>query len=180
MDQRQAQKRVAAIAGFRDELRRLVDLGLVKISTEERRGIEAYHDEVLADLATLYDVDTSGAQARLSWGMRIASTFGAIALSIAVLLAVAWPAGVALCATWLLVAAVTRYSSLAALVSFVLSPAYAWFLIGDLQRVEFAALLAGLVVLRHKSNIQRLLRGEESKIGASASNTNAGKGDDTE
>ena len=87
MDQRQAQKRVAAIAGFRDELRRLVDLGLVKIGTEERRGIEAYHDEVLADLATLYDVDTSGAQARLSWGMRIASTFGAIALSIAVLLA---------------------------------------------------------------------------------------------
>lgn len=91
-----------------------------------------------------------------------------VATSIAVLLAVAWPAGVALCATWLLVAAVTRYSSLAALVSFVLSPAYAWFLIGDLQRVEFAALLAALVVLRHRANIQRLLRSEESKIGSSA------------
>ncbi|MGP1254601.1 MAG: glycerol-3-phosphate 1-O-acyltransferase PlsY [Kiloniellales bacterium] len=91
-----------------------------------------------------------------------------VATSIAVLLAVAWQAGVALCATWLLVAAVTRYSSLAALIGFLLSPIYAWFLIGDLQRVEFAALLAVLVVIRHHANIRRLLRGEESKIGGAS------------
>ncbi len=91
-----------------------------------------------------------------------------VATSIAVLLAVAWQAGVALCATWLLVAAVTRYSSLAALIGFLLSPLYAWLLIGDLQRVEFAALLAVLVVIRHHANIRRLLRGEESKIGGAS------------
>lgn len=89
-----------------------------------------------------------------------------VATSIALLLLVAWPAGLALCATWLLVAAVTRYSSLAALIGFVLSPAYVWVLVGDLQRVEFAAILAALIVLRHHTNIRRLLRGEESKIGA--------------
>ena len=91
-----------------------------------------------------------------------------MATSIAVLLAIAWQAGVALCATWLLVAAVTRYSSLAALIGFLLSPLYAWLLIGDLQRVEFAALLAVLVVIRHHANIRRLLRGEESKIGGAS------------
>ncbi len=88
-----------------------------------------------------------------------------VATSIAVLLAVAWPAGLAVCATWLLVAALTRYSSLAALVGFVLSPAYVWYLVGDLQRVEFAALLALLVVIRHHANVRRLLGGEETRIG---------------
>jgi glycerol-3-phosphate acyltransferase PlsY len=88
-----------------------------------------------------------------------------VATSIALLLFVAWPAGLALCATWLLVAALTRYSSLAALIGFVLSPAYVWYLVGDLQRVEFAAILAALVVIRHHHNLRRLASGEEPKIG---------------
>ena len=144
----------------------------------------------LAVLTVLLDGGKGAAAAGLAWYLggpdpMLAAALGAVlghnfpiwlgfrggkgvATSIAVLLAIAWQAGVALCATWLLVAAVTRYSSLAALIGFLLSPLYAWLLIGDLQRVEFAALLAILVVIRHHANIRRLLRGEESKIGGAS------------
>jgi glycerol-3-phosphate acyltransferase PlsY len=97
-----------------------------------------------------------------------------VATSIALMLLVAWPAGLALCATWLLVAAVTRYSSLAALLGFLLTPVYVWYLVGDLQRVEFAAILAALILLRHHGNIRRLLRGEETKIGGKKDRPEAG------
>ena len=89
-----------------------------------------------------------------------------VATTLGVLLAVAWPVGVACCLTWLLVAASFRYSSLAALVALAAGPAFAWFLLGDLQIVQMAAILAVLVWLRHLDNIRRLLKGEESKIGA--------------
>ena len=78
--------------------------------------------------------------------------------------------GLAVMLTWLLVAAVSRYSSLAALVAAVLAPTY--YLWGD-GRVWFASgavLLAitgmsALLVARHHANIVRLLNGSEGKIG---------------
>jgi len=87
-----------------------------------------------------------------------------VATSGGILLAYAWPVGLAAMATWLALAVLTRYSSLAALIAAVLSPLYAWFLIRDPQTTEVVALLAVLVVLRHHANIRRLLKGEESKI----------------
>ena len=56
-------------------------------------------------------------------------------------------------------------SSLASLLSLAASPLLAWWLRGDLQLVEFAAILAVLIWSRHLGNLRRLLRGEESKIG---------------
>ena len=50
--------------------------------------------------------------------------------------------GVAACATWLLVAAVFRFSSLSALVATAAAPLYVWLFLGDLQLVELAAMLA--------------------------------------
>ena len=88
-----------------------------------------------------------------------------VATILGVLLAVAWPVGVACCLTWLLVAAAFRYSSLAALIALAAGPAFAWFLLGDLQLVQMAAILAALAWWRHLDNIRRLLKGEESKIG---------------
>ncbi|MEX2628810.1 MAG: glycerol-3-phosphate 1-O-acyltransferase PlsY [Tistlia sp.] len=88
-----------------------------------------------------------------------------VATTLGTLLAVAWPVGLAACATWALVAALFRYSSLAGLVSLATAPAFAWFLSKDLQLVEFAGLLAVLIWLRHGENIGRLLRGQESRIG---------------
>ena len=89
-----------------------------------------------------------------------------VATTLGVLLAVAWPVGIACCLTWLLVAAGFRYSSLAALVSLAAGPAFAWLFLGDLQLVQMAAVLAALVWSRHLANLRRLLKGEEPKIGA--------------
>ena len=89
-----------------------------------------------------------------------------VATTLGVLLAIAWPVGVACCLTWLLVAATFRYSSLAALIALAAGPAFAWFLLGDLQMVQMAAILAALIWSRHLGNLRRLLKGEEPKIGA--------------
>ncbi len=88
-----------------------------------------------------------------------------MATALGVLLGLAWPVGVAACATWLAVAAVFRFSSLAALISIAAAPAYAWLLMRDLQLVQLAAVVALLVWWRHHANIRRLLRGEEPRIG---------------
>ena len=88
-----------------------------------------------------------------------------VATGLGVLLAAAWPAGLAACATWLAVALLFRYSSLAALLAFLLAPLYAWQL-ADPQQAQLAGFVALLVWLRHIANIRRLLRGEEPKIGA--------------
>ena len=73
--------------------------------------------------------------------------------------------GAAVLATWLVVAGVTRYSSLAALVASVLAPAYAFVLSGDRGLVGAVAVMAVLLVWRHRANIRRLLAGEEGRIG---------------
>jgi len=91
-----------------------------------------------------------------------------VATTIGTLLAVAWPVGLGVCGVWLVVAAVTRYSSLAALLSALAAPGLAWLLTGDGQLVQFSAILAALLWLRHRENILRLLRGEESRIGRKA------------
>ncbi len=88
-----------------------------------------------------------------------------VATALGVLLALAWPAGLAACATWLLAAALFRYSSLSALLSLAAAPLYVWVFTGDLQLVQLATIVALLVWARHHANIRRLLKGEESKIG---------------
>ena len=87
-----------------------------------------------------------------------------VATSGGILLAYAWPVGLAAAGTWLAVAALSRYSSLAALVAAVLSPLFAWLLLREIQPTEVVAFLAAVVVLRHHANIRRLVRGSESKI----------------
>ena len=66
--------------------------------------------------------------------------------------------------TWIVTAAIFRFSSLAALVALAAAPAYAWYF-ADPQRTEFAALLAIVIWLKHGGNIKRLLTGTETKIG---------------
>ena len=95
---------------------------------------------------------------RFKGGKGVATTLG-------VLLVLAWPVGVAACATWLVVAAVLRISSLASLISVAAAPVYAWLIMRDLQVVQLAGVLALLVWLRHHANIRRLLKGAEPRIG---------------
>jgi glycerol-3-phosphate acyltransferase PlsY len=81
-----------------------------------------------------------------------------------ILLAYAWPVGLAALGTWLLVAVLTRYSSLAALAAAVLAPLYAWLVTREIQPTEVVLFLAIVILLRHAGNIRRLVKGEESKI----------------
>src|SRR5260221_4100274 len=90
-----------------------------------------------------------------------------VATGLGVWLALAWPVGVAACATWLAVAALTRYSSLAGLIAVCAAPFYA-LLLADRQRFQVGLLLAVLIVLRHHTNIRRLVAGQEPKIGRGA------------
>ena len=75
--------------------------------------------------------------------------------------------GAGVLATWIVVAGVSRYSSLAALVASVLAPGYAWVLSGHPGVVGAVSIMAALLVWRHRANIRRLLAGEEGRIGRS-------------
>ncbi len=87
-----------------------------------------------------------------------------VATTIGVLLALNIWVGLAVVATWLVIAALFRYSSLASLVASILSPLYAYLLF-DHQAYLPLTVMALLVVIRHHANIARLLQGTESKIG---------------
>jgi len=94
-----------------------------------------------------------------------------MATFLGMLLALDWPAGLAACLTWLVVAALFRFSSLATLTAAALSPLYAFFIPSSLvpagwQRMELMAAAAVLVFIRHHANIRRLVAGTEPKIGA--------------
>ena len=98
-----------------------------------------------------------------------------VATALGTLIAFSWPIGLAACGTWALVAAVFRFSSLAALAAVAAAPFFAWYLPvlwapgqelgGDLQLAGFCAAMAVLIWIKHKSNIARLLAGTEPKIG---------------
>ncbi|RRH72500.1 glycerol-3-phosphate 1-O-acyltransferase PlsY [Falsigemmobacter faecalis] len=87
-----------------------------------------------------------------------------VATFLGTLLALAWPVGLAACGIWLLTAAITRISSLSALVAAVLSPLVAWSF-GHGEMVALMVLLAVVILERHKANISRILSGTEPKIG---------------
>jgi len=86
-----------------------------------------------------------------------------VATSVGVLLGFFWALGLAFMATWYLVYKLGKISSLSALVASTLSPVFAWFIIvGDEAIVAASAVMTVFLLWRHKSNIQRLLAGEES------------------
>lgn len=88
-----------------------------------------------------------------------------VATFLGVMLALAWPVGLACCATWAAVAAAARLSSLAALVAAVSAPMWLW-LLGPREAIWLGAALAALVLIRHHANIRRLIAGTEPRIGA--------------
>ncbi|KWT70541.1 Acyl-phosphate:glycerol-3-phosphate O-acyltransferase PlsY [Hyphomicrobium sulfonivorans] len=88
-----------------------------------------------------------------------------VATFIGVLLGVDWRAALAFCAIWLLVAALTRYSSLSALVAAVAVPV-GMFIMGQHSAAILAGLLSLMLIAKHHANIRRLLAGEEPRIGA--------------
>lgn len=154
------------------------NIGATNVLRTGRKGLAA---------ATLLLDGAKGAVAVLiakTWGLDLAlvGAFGAVighlfpvwlgfrggkgvATTLGVLLALAPLLGAASCLAWLLVAAVFRFSSLAALVAVAIAPPVAWFLLRDLEMALLTVALAVLVWLRHHENIRRLLAGQEPKIG---------------
>lgn len=78
MNRTEAQKRLAAIAGFREEQKRLEAMGLLELDSAARQAIRAFHDDVIGDLEESFDL--AHEEPPVHWGMRIAATSGALAL----------------------------------------------------------------------------------------------------
>ncbi len=90
-----------------------------------------------------------------------------VATYIGILLGLNWPGALAFCSVWLLVAILSRYSSLSAIVAAIVTPI--WLLtVGDYATAILAALLSVLLIYKHRANIHRLVAGEEPRIGAHA------------
>jgi glycerol-3-phosphate acyltransferase PlsY len=93
-----------------------------------------------------------------------------VATAAGVLLGLHWALGLAVLATWLLVAYFSRYSSLSALISALAAPLI--YLLGDRTLwytdpliLAMLVVMSALLIWRHRQNIGKLIRGEESKIG---------------
>jgi glycerol-3-phosphate acyltransferase PlsY len=98
-----------------------------------------------------------------------------VATALGVLIGIAWPVALGVALVWLLTAVIFHYSSLAALVAAVAAAALAGFVVTheyivfagfivDHDRAVLIALIAVLVVIRHRDNIHRLLAGTEGRI----------------
>jgi len=91
-----------------------------------------------------------------------------VATALGVLLALNLWLGLATLATWVLIAMFFRYSSLAAIVAAVFAPFYQMLIWGGSPIALTMAVMGGLLIWRHGSNIRKLMAGTESKLGQKA------------
>ena len=94
-----------------------------------------------------------------------------VATAAGVLLGISWILGVATLATWLIVAFFSRFSSLASLAAAAFAPLYylfgdraAWYVDKGILMAVFA--ISALLFYRHRENINKLIKGTESRLGA--------------
>ncbi|MBQ1657731.1 MAG: glycerol-3-phosphate 1-O-acyltransferase PlsY [Rhodocyclaceae bacterium] len=90
-----------------------------------------------------------------------------VATALGVLLGLKWPLAACALAVWLLVAIVTRYSSLAALLAALAAALAAFWLLPSLPLQLAVCAMAALLIYRHRANIARLAAGTEDRIGSS-------------
>jgi acyl phosphate:glycerol-3-phosphate acyltransferase len=90
-------------------------------------------------------------------GKGVATAFGAF-------LALTWPVALATLATWLIIALLFRYSSLAAITTAIFTPAYMFWFTGVLEYIVMSFIISALLLWRHRSNIHNLLTSQEDKI----------------
>jgi glycerol-3-phosphate acyltransferase PlsY len=87
-----------------------------------------------------------------------------VAVYIGVLLGLFWPAALVFCVIWLATAALSRYSSLSALVASFVTPIFLWWF-GHYALAGLFAVLTMLLWYMHRENIKRLQAGTEGRIG---------------
>jgi glycerol-3-phosphate acyltransferase PlsY len=88
-----------------------------------------------------------------------------VATAAGVLIAFDWRLGLAAIVAWLTVAVVSRFSSLASVVTALFAPVAAWVITGPGPVFWAVSAMSAILVFRHHENIGKLLRGEESRIG---------------
>ncbi|MDD5559677.1 glycerol-3-phosphate 1-O-acyltransferase PlsY [Candidatus Methylomirabilis sp.] len=88
-----------------------------------------------------------------------------VATALGVLLALFAKIALLIVGVWFLIAALFRYSSLAALTASIACPLFVWALDGRPAYVGLAIIICGLILIRHRENLGRLMAGEEGKIG---------------
>lgn len=98
---------------------------------------------------------------RFQGGKGMATALGAIA-------ALVWPVACVMCAIWLVIAAMTRYASLASMTAAVSAPVAALWLAPHPANPAVLVVIAAMLLWRHRENIQRLVRGTESRVGERA------------
>ncbi|MCK5877221.1 MAG: glycerol-3-phosphate 1-O-acyltransferase PlsY [Candidatus Marithrix sp.] len=91
-------------------------------------------------------------------GKGVATAFGA-------LVALVWQVGLAALVTWLSVALLLRYSSLAAIITAILAPIYMFWFTSIKGYLITSIVISILLLWRHRSNIHKLMTGQEAKIG---------------
>jgi glycerol-3-phosphate acyltransferase PlsY len=154
------------------------NIGATNVLRTGRRGLAAATlalDVLKATLAVVLAAWLIGPEAALAAGA--GAVFGhlypvwlrfrggkGVATFLGALIGLAWPAAIAFVLVWVAVAAITRYSSAAALAATAVSPLVALAFGQQDVAVVFGA-LAALIWFKHSANIGRLLSGSESKIG---------------
>lgn len=91
-----------------------------------------------------------------------------VATAVGALLILSWPLALTCLVSWLIILFATRYSSLAAILTVLLSPLYTVFLSGD-DLVITCLVLALMIIWAHRENMIRLVTGKETKIGENSS-----------
>jgi glycerol-3-phosphate acyltransferase PlsY len=88
-----------------------------------------------------------------------------VATAAGVLFGLDWRIGLGTVATWLIIVAFFRYSSLAALVAAAFAPFFTALLLGFDAEAACVLVISALLVWRHQENIARLIAGTETRIG---------------
>jgi glycerol-3-phosphate acyltransferase PlsY len=89
-----------------------------------------------------------------------------VATLIGTLLALNWMAGCAFLETWIIMAVIFRYASVASITAALLAPFFVWFYTGESAFYITVIIMAIILLLKHKSNIANLVAGKEQKLGA--------------
>ena len=141
-------KKAAAITLLGDALK-----GLIPVLIAKGLGVDPLIIALVvfaAFLGHLYPVFFS-----FKGGKGVATTLG-------LTIAISWVLGLAVSGTWFIVYKISKISSLSALVAASLTPVYVWFIVEDVSLLIAFIAISIILLWRHKSNIQRLIAGEES------------------
>lgn len=93
-----------------------------------------------------------------------------VATALGVLIGINPWVGLCVFGSWLLMAVITRISSLSGLVASALAPLFVWYFTREPYLIGVSVVITALLFWRHRGNIRKLLAGEELRIGQKSKN----------